>query len=81
LWHFSKASLKALFSKMGYKIEKFNSMTTIKELNTQRIFNRLQKFGFSSINKKIWPYWPLKITKNNDGYEIRAILRKIKNSN
>jgi len=80
LWHFSKASLNALFSKMEYKIERFNSMAAIKDLNTQRIHDRLQKYGFSSINKKIWHFWPLKITEKNNGNEIRAILRKFKDS-
>jgi len=76
LWHFSKNSLKKLFSKMNYKIEKLDSMASIKDLNKQRIHTRLQKYKFSCINKKIWPYWPLKTTKNNDGYEIRIILKK-----
>ena len=76
LWHFTKKSLTELSSKMNYKIEKIDSMTTIKDLNKQRIHTRFSKYGFSSINQKIWPYWPLKITKNNDGYEIRIVLRK-----
>ena len=61
---------------MNYKIEKLDSMASIKDLNKQRIHTRLQKYKFSCINKKIWPYWPLKTTKNNDGYEIRIILKK-----
>jgi|TARA_B110000467_G_scaffold104113_1_gene94510 2-polyprenyl-3-methyl-5-hydroxy-6-metoxy-1,4-benzoquinol methylase len=76
LWHFSKNSLKKLFSKMNYKIEELDSMSSIKDLNKQRIHSRLEKNKFSFINKKIWPYWPLKITTNNDGYEIRIILKK-----
>lgn len=77
LWHFSKNSLSKFFSNMNYKIEKFDSMTSIKNLNKQRIHTIFSKYGFSFINKKIWPYWPLKMTKNDDGYEIRIILKKI----
>ena len=77
LWHFSKISLKKFFLRMNYQIEKLDSMASIKDLNKQRIHTRFSKYGLSSINKKLWPYWPLKITKDN-GYEIRIILKKIR---
>ena len=78
LFHFSKNSLKILARNSGYKIEKCDSMSSIKELNKQRLNRFLKKGNLNFLNKKIWPYYPLKITDKNDGYEIRIILRKLR---
>ena len=53
-------------------------MSSIKELNKQRLNRFLKKGNLNFLNKKIWPYYPLKITDKNDGYEIRIILRKLR---
>ena len=77
LWHFTKNSLKLLFSKNNIELKKFDSLSQITNLNKQRIYNRLNLFHF--FRKKIWPYWPLELSNDKNGYEIRAILKINKN--
>jgi 2-polyprenyl-3-methyl-5-hydroxy-6-metoxy-1,4-benzoquinol methylase len=76
IWHFSKLSLMKLSTKLGLKIHLCDSLATIKQLNTQRIYRILNRSGLAKLCNIIWPYWPLKITNKNDGYEIRMILSK-----
>jgi len=76
LWHFSKLSLRNLAKNLDYKIQMCDSLSTIKQLNTQRTHRILTKYGFKKLCNLLWPYWPLKITNGNDGYEIRMILSK-----
>jgi len=79
LWHFTKSSLSTIFSKFNCKIEKCDSMALIADINKQRINDRSQKYKFNFLTKKIWPFWPLEITKQNNAKEIRMILRIQKN--
>ena len=67
------------FSKFDCKIEKCDSMSLITDINKQRINDRSQKHKFNFLTKKIWPFWPLEITKQNNAKEIRMILRIQKN--
>jgi len=78
LWYFSKNSIKKLAIQSRFKVQKVNSLATIKELNTQRIFRYLEKTHLNILSKKLWSYWPLRLTSGKDGYEIRLILKKIK---
>ena len=79
LWHFSKIALKKIATSLDYKIERCDSLATIKELNTQRLHRLLDKSCLRWLNKKMFPYWPFRITNSKDGYEIRLIISKSNN--
>lgn len=76
LWHFTKNSLRKLSINLGYEVMRCDSLAQIKQLNIQRLHRVLTKYKMISVTENIWPYWPLKLTKRNDGYELRLILRK-----
>ncbi len=74
IYHFTKNSLKLLFEKCGYEILKCESLANLKKTN-RRINKVGRKFGFKKISESITPYYPFEITENNNGYEIRAVLK------
>ena len=75
IWHFSQNSLKKLAIKLGFRILTCESFARIS--TTKRRFHKiLRKLHLTKISKKIYPYYPLRPTTTNNGYEIRLVLSK-----
>ena len=74
IFHFSKNALKKLFDKHNYEMINCESLATMKKTN-RRFHKVLRKVKVENINSTKKPYYPFEITKNNDGYEIRCVLR------
>ena len=72
-YHYTKKSLKILAQNAGLKVKECDSMRELYKIEGG-IHLRLKKY-FSSINKKICPFYPFKKTKEK-GAEIRIILKK-----
>ena len=74
IFHFSKNALKKLFDKHGYEMINCESLATMKKTN-RRFHKVLRKVKVENISSAKKPYYPFEVTKNNDGYEIRCVLR------
>jgi 2-polyprenyl-3-methyl-5-hydroxy-6-metoxy-1,4-benzoquinol methylase len=75
IWHFSKKSFEILGEKLkmhSLSLESFARIST----SSRRINKILRKINLSLITYKNNPYFPLTPTDNNDGYEIRLVLKK-----
>jgi len=79
LWHFTQTQLKNLAIKLRYVILTCDSFARI-PTNTRRIHKILRMIHMSSLSKKIYPYYPFRHTRKNDGYEIRLIISKKQSS-
>lgn len=75
LWHFSTKSLEKLCKKLDFSIVKINSFSRLSK-NQRRFYKLLKKSNLKSLSKKLSRFYPLTPTLNNNGYEIRLILRK-----
>ena len=75
LWHFSKKSLENLSRKLNYSIIKIDSFSRLPK-NQRRFHKILKKLRFNFLSKTLSRFYPLVLNTNNDGYEIRLILRK-----
>ena len=74
IFHFSKNALKKLFDKNNYEMINCESLATMKKTN-RRFHKVLRKVKVENISSAKKPYYPFEVTKNNDGYEIRCVLR------
>ena len=74
IYHFTKHSLKKLFEKSKYQIEKYDSLSNLEKTH-RRIHKVLRKYGFKNLSSKIKPFYPFELTNKNNGYEIRCIIK------
>tara|TARA_X000001036_G_C20691696_1_gene809629 strand:- start:4626 stop:5453 length:828 start_codon:yes stop_codon:yes gene_type:complete len=74
IYHFTKNSLKVLFEKCGYEVVKCESLANLKRTN-RRINKVARKFGLNKISESVVPYYPFEVTTENNGYEIRVVLK------
>ena len=74
IFHYNKNALKKLFSKHNYEIVNCESLATMKKTNRRfhKVLRKIKVENISSTNK---PYYPFQLTRNNDGYEIRCIMK------
>ena len=74
IFHFTKNSLNQLFKKIEFEIKTCNSLSNLKKTN-RRIHKVLRKFGFRDLSAKIQPFYPFELTSENNGYEIRCVIK------
>ena len=74
-YHYSKQSIEFLARNAGLKIIKCESVRELYRFEGR--FHMILEKYFTTISRKICPYYPFKTTKKNNGREIRAILKKI----
>jgi len=75
IFHYTKNALKKLFEKYDYEIIKCESLATMKKTDRRfhKVLRKVKAENISSTNK---PYYPFQLTTNNDGYEIRCVIKK-----
>ena len=73
-YHYSKKSIKLMANNAGLKIIKCESVRELYRFEAR--FHMILEKYLKSINQKICPYYPFKITQKNNGREIRVILKK-----
>ena len=74
VYHFTKHSLKKLFQKTEYQIEKYDSLSNLAKTH-RRIHKMLRKYGFKNLSSKLKAFYPFETTDKNNGYEIRCIIK------
>lgn len=74
IFHFTKKALRKIFEKIDFELIECDSLANLHRTN-RRVHKVAKKIGLNKISESIAPYYPFEITTDNNGYEIRAILK------
>ena len=73
-FHFSKHTIQKIAENVGLHIVKVDSLRELYRFEGR--FHIILNNKARRINKKLCPYYPFKVTKKQNGHEIRLILKK-----
>ena len=73
-FHFSKQTIQKVAENVGLRAVKIDSLRELYRFEGR--FHLILNKNVGTINKKLCPYYPFKVTKKQNGHEIRLVLKK-----